>query len=566
MVEVSQAEAERDELKEQVEELVATKDWLYEKWQTSERQLDQIHESKMWRVWMSYIAVRRILVFPIVLLLSLPKRISAGVSRVEKFFGWCFLGLSSAAISLRARIRRSSSKMYPAMIRSGGAGLDGVQPKVLLVMPYHIYPANHGGGVRLFNLVKLLSESCDLHVLVFSVVGEDREQREALEPYCARVDFHTWVPKHRPDRFGIKPPNAQLFWSEKVADLIRETVLEHDIDIVQLEYTELGQYAEIVPDGVPVILTEHDIAFRTQRRRQALRFVDRYPESAAYCATRSDLWRLLVHEIKVCRESERIHTMSELDGKYLASFLRDGSRNIRVVPNGVDSKALAPPEDNPPRHDVLYVGNFQNLPNMDALEYLVHDVWPILRLRCPTARLTVVGAHAEGRVTHFDGTNGVRVVGEVPEVNPYYHSHRILAVPIRAGSGTRLKILEAFAAGIPVVSTSLGAEGIEYEEGRHLMIADDAVAFAASIEALLNDDEAVGKLAREGMELARTRYDWSLVAAAIEADYAELMQLRIAREDSVPHPSGMVRVMDVPNDGVRGPRSDRGSQQIHTSG
>lgn len=539
MVDLSRLEAERSELKEQVDELLSTKDWLYEKWQSSERQLEEIHDSKMWRLWMSYIAVRGVLLAPIMLLLKLPKLIGSAISRAGKFFGWCYLGLSSTVLSLRARLRRGLSETRLTMTEPDGAVPDGPRPKVLLVMPYHIHPANHGGGVRLFNLVKLLSQSCDLYVLVFSIVGEDVEQRAALEPYCARVDFHRWIPKHRPDRFGIKPPNAQLFWSEKAADLIRNTVLEHHIDIVQLEYAELGQYAEIVPDGVPVILTEHDIAFRTQKRRRALRFVDRYPDSAAYCATKSDLWRLLVHEIKVCRSADRIHTMSKLDGEYLASFLPEGEKNIRVAPNGVDCSALTPPDDNPPRCDVLYVGNFQNLPNMDALEYLVQDVWPILRLNCPNARLTVVGAHAEGNVSHFHGKNGVRVVGEVPEVAPYYHGHRILAVPIRAGSGTRLKILEAFAAGIPVVSTTLGAEGIEYENDRHLVIADDAVAFAAAIETLLSDDEKAERLASEGMELARSRYDWSWVAAAIEADYAELMHSRVNQEEPVLLPRGL---------------------------
>ena len=523
----NQLQAERIKLEEEVEELLATKEWLYEKWQGCERQLEEIHSSKMWYMWMSYITFRRVLLSPVTALFGVLKRIGNGVSRAEKFLGFCFVGLSSTTISLRTHARRWKLKPRGVDSQIESIGLGEIRPKVLLVTPYHIYPANHGGGVRLFNLVKLLSKSCDLYVLVFSIAGEDRKQREALKPYCVRIDFHKWNPKHRPDRFGIKPPNAQLFWSEKVAAHIRDIVLEYGIDIVQLEYTELGQYAEFVPEGVPVILTEHDVAFRSQKRRLALGFTDRYPDSAAYCGKKSDVWRLLVYEVKVCRESERIHTMSELDGEYLASFLPKAGRNIRVAPNGVDCGALAPPKDNPTRQDILYVGNFQNLPNMDALEYLVNDVWPIVRLRCPTARLTVVGAHAKRKVSHFDGTNGIRIVGEVPDVSPYYHSHRILAVPIRAGSGTRLKILEAFAAGIPVVSTSLGAEGIEYENGRHLMIADDAVGFATTIETLLNDDEAAERLAREGMELARTRYDWKWVAGAIVADYAELMQSRI---------------------------------------
>jgi glycosyltransferase involved in cell wall biosynthesis len=518
------ARGEVDGLVGEIDELSQTKDWLYENWQENVRRLEAIHQSKMWRLWMLWIPLRRILISPLTLLRSIPRLARGGMSRIAKFLGWCYLGIRSTAMSARARMRQSSSKTHRPDTEHGGPGLEGARPKVLIVMPYHLYPPNHGGGVRLFNLVKLLSESCDLHVLAFSRTGEDPEQREALAPYCESVHFHHWFPRHRPDRFGIRPPNAQIFWSERAVDQIREIVHEHGIDIVQLEYTELGQYAEIVPDDVAVILTEHDVAFRTQRRRRALRFMDRYPDSKAYGASRSDLWRLLVHEIEVCRESDSIHSMSEVDRDYLASFLPGDGRKIRVAPNGVSCDELAPPDDNPPRKDVLYVGNFQNLPNMDALEYLVEDVWPILRIRCPSARLTVVGAHAEGNVTHYDGAQGVHVVGEVPEVASYYHRHRVLAVPIRAGSGTRLKILEAFAAGIPVVSTTHGAAGREYEAGRHHLIADDAVSFSAAVETLLTDDELAERLAREGMELARAKYDWKWVAAAIEADYAELIK------------------------------------------
>ncbi|MCD4749635.1 MAG: glycosyltransferase [Thermoanaerobaculales bacterium] len=540
MVDNNELKAERDALRAEVEELSHTKDFLYEKWQASERQLRDIHGSKMWRLWMFYIGCRRVVLFPFTVVFGLLSFIRQSFDGLARFLGWCYLGLAVSWISMRARIRRASRRGECLFVpTTTSVDLNGVRPRVLLAMPYHIYPANHGGGVRLFNLVKLLSKRCDLYLLVFSIIGEDDEQRKALEPYCVRLDFHTWVPKHRPDRFDIKPPSAQLFWSEQVTELIRDLVLAHDIDIVQLEYTELGQYAAIVPAGVPVILTEHDISFRTQRRRRKLRFMDRYPESKVYCATRADLRRLLVHEIKVCRESDHLHMMSEIDAEYLSSFLINGGAHLRVAPNGVDCAVLAPKDDLDPRKDILYVGNFQNLPNMDAIEYLVQDVWPILRLRCPNATLTVVGACAEGKITHFDGKNGVHVVGEVPEIAPYYHSHRALAAPIRAGSGTRLKILEAFAAGIPVVSTSLGAEGIVYEDGRHLLIADDAVAFARALEKLLTDDEELENLSREGMELAKARYDWARVADAILADYAELMQSRTRRAALESRPGGI---------------------------
>ena len=524
LAQIEEIKADREALQEEVKELEKVKDWLYEIWKGCEFELDQIHSSKMWRVWMAYIAIRRALLTPFRLVLELPSLVRKVFVSFARFGGVCYLKTMASIRRARAWIRRRRPLLGQNPAPSATHEFaEGSRPRLLLVTPYHIYPANHGGGVRLINLVQRLSESCDLFLLVFSAQGEDPDQREALEPYCARLDFHRWVPKHRPDLFGLKPPNAQLFSSERVTELIRDIVLGNQIDIVQLEYAELGQYATSVPGGVPVILTEHDIAFRTQQRRRELLFMDRYPDSKVYCNTRTDLDRIFLHEQRACREADRIHVMSEVDGDFLSSFLPDGWKRIRVAPNGVDCSELAPPPENPEREGVLYVGNFQNLPNVDALEYLVHDVWPLLRLKRPNETLTVVGAHAEGRVTHFDGKNGVKIVGEVPEIRPYYHSHRVLAAPIRAASGTRLKILEAFAAGIPVVSTTVGAEGVAYEDGKHLVIADSAMKFAEALERLLDDDRQKDILTREGRKLAEQRYDWKRVSEVVLADYVDLL-------------------------------------------
>jgi rhamnosyltransferase len=188
----------------------------------------------------------------------------------------------------------------------------------------------------------------------------------------------------------------------------------------------------------------------------------------------------------------------------------------------VASSYYAPPPGDAARDGVLYVGNFQNLPNVDALEFFATDVWPLIRLEHPDAKLSVVGANPTPRVERFDGQQGIRVIGPVPDLRPWYHGHRVMVAPIRAGSGTRLKILEAFAAGLPVVSTTLGAEGIAYENGSHLLVADTATELAREVGRVLRDDELARSLAVAGLELARDRYDWRLVADILLDCYAEL--------------------------------------------
>lgn len=543
-------EARCEELKSRLAEAEAERNGYYGEWQHAKNELEEIHHSRMWTLWMASIELRRpwrnkgsllrvggMGILGVVLLLVrcivflpwlLVKGISRGLgwllARAARGAGRIYLLLWSwgARVLAKARPRRtphSTDSGEPATVLTA----DDRRLRVLLVMPYHIHPPDHGGGVRLYNLVRELGAHCDLHLLVFSKTGEDKAQRAALEPLCVRVDFHHWHPRFKPEIFGLVPPNAQLFDSDRATSKIRDIVHGYDIDLVQLEYTELAQYRAAVPDGVPVILTEHDVAFRSFTRRRALGFHRRFPEGGAFGTSAADARRLMRYEINGCRDVDQIHTMSADDAGYLSGFLADGADRMVVAPNGVDTGFYAPPEPPPDRAHVLYVGNYQNLPNVDALEYFVLDVWPLLRLKRPDARLSVVGANPSERVLRFDGQDGIEVVGPVDDLREAYHGHRVMVAPIRAGSGTRLKILEAFAAGIPVVSTTLAAEGIGAEHERHLLIADNAVAFADDVVRVLEDDDLAASLADAAVALVRKTYDWRSVAATILDAYAELV-------------------------------------------
>lgn len=440
-----------------------------------------------------------------------------------------------ALINARRRARRPVAVPPPG---AGGAAVAaaGRRPRVLIVTPYKIHPPNHGSGVRLFNLIRRLAGECDLYLLIFDPEGEDPREREALEPFVRRLVFHRWEPSFQRRFWGLDPPNARLFASPRVAMRIQDLVFTHGIDVVQLEFAELGQYANGIR-GARVVLTEIDVAFRQLASRRRAGFHRSFPEGAAFGSSWSDLVRLLRYEVRVCRRVDQLHMMSAADAGHLAPFLPDGARRMRVVPNAVDSGTFRPPKDAPERRGLLYVGNFQHLPNVDALEYFLLDVWPLIRLDHPRAELTVAGAHPPPRVRRLDGAPGVTVVGAVPDLRPCYHGHRLLVAPIRAGSGTRLKILEAFASGLPVVSTALGAEGIEAASGRHLLIADEPAAFARAVGRLLDDDDLCRRLAAEAMTLARRRYDWARSAAAALAGYRELIASPPTEDSSAP-PAG----------------------------
>jgi len=509
---------DRDRLLRRISQLEFERDGYYGEWQAAKNRLKRFKRSPAWPVWLLWLLIGKLVIWPIRKGFEL---IGATYRACLRLAGLPYLFISTTAARLGAR-RTDAPASIPEPASPGEHEL-GTKPRVLIVTPYSIYPPHHGGAVRLYNLVKLLSERCELYLLIFSKKGEDPEQRAALEPFCARVDFHRWVPSIERDRFGLEPPSALLFRSDRARDKIVDIVVGFHIDVVQLEYTELGQYVSAVPRGVPVILTEHDIAFRSFDRRRRLGFHRRFPEGSAFGSGVADGRRLQRYEVNWDEEADQVHTMSVDDARYIARYLSDSATRLRVVPNGVDAGYYAPPDDPPERRDVLYVGNFQNLPNVDALEHFVADIWPLVRQSWPDTCLTVVGANLSQRVQRFHGSDGITVVGEVADLRPVYHRHRVMVAPIRAGSGTRLKILEACAAGLPVVTTTLGAEGLEYQDGVNMLAADGAVPFAEAVERVLTDDELCRSLSQAGMDLVRERYDWQLVADQLRRCYEELL-------------------------------------------
>ncbi|MEM8964270.1 MAG: glycosyltransferase, partial [Acidobacteriota bacterium] len=506
-------------------------------------ELEAIHKSRMWKLWMAYCAVMRIVSWlwrgPMWVIRKIVGAIRGAIVGIGQFARGTvtavFLRSSTWRTQRRAKRRRKRGVGELTVASVDELPEVKTKPRLLILCPYPIYPITHGGAVRLFNLVRRLSERCELHLMIFIRGDDDPVQSAALEPYCAGVHFHHWRPKFDRPAWSPVPPSAWLFGDERASLQLRDIVETHDIDVVQIEYTELSHYRHAVPEGVKVILVEHDLAFRSLDRRRSLKFFERFPESRFFGATTGDWRRLLRFEITACREVDQIHVMSEHDGQDLAAYLDDGVERIRVVPNAVDVEHYQPPDDDRPtdRAGVLMVGNYQNLPNVDAFEFLIEEIWPRVRELMPEATLSVVGAEMPDWFDEHDGRDGIEIVGKVPEMRDWYHSHRVLVVPLRAGSGTRLKLFEAFASGIAAVSTTVGAEGIAYRDGEHLLIGDDAEHFAAGIVQLLENDSLYTVLTAAARRLALERYDWSRSAAANVMGVYELLGLNTGEATSV---------------------------------
>ena len=406
------------------------------------------------------------------------------------------------------------------------------RPRILFVCPYPIYPPNHGGGVRIYNLVKRLSRRCDIYLLMFSRFADDPVQRAALEPLVRKLYHYHWIPRGPHDPWGIEPKGAQLWDVPSAHALINEILASEPIDILQLEYTEMGQFGRPDYARVKVVLSEIDVTFRTRLRRHRAGINRRYAVNRNFGNSLMDILRELRFELRAAARADQIHVMSEADGTYLGRFLPSGGRTIRVVPNAVDVDEFTPPSAPRSSTQLLFIGNFDHLPNQDALDYLMTDIWPSVRSRVPEATLQIAGARAGELVYRYDGRDGVSVIGEVPDTIPHYQQCAAMIAPIRAGSGTRLKILEALACATPVVTTTIGAEGIEGVPGEHFLIGDTTASFIDAVCSILDNSALRVRLGEAGRRLAETRYSWEHSADAAFAGYSELLAGRPAESES----------------------------------
>jgi glycosyltransferase involved in cell wall biosynthesis len=216
-------------------------------------------------------------------------------------------------------------------------------------------------------------------------------------------------------------------------------------------------------------------------------------------------------EARMAARFDLVVTVSEKDKIRFLS--RKKGLKILVVPNGVDTDTNRPAPRSGRDEEILFVGAMDYAPNVDAVLYMYKEIFPRIRQKRPHCSLSIVGKEPPREIRRLGLLPGVTVAADVPDVRPYYRRARVAVVPILSGGGSRLKILESMALGTPVVSTSIGCEGLDVKNGLHLLVADRPDDFAACVDRLLTDVDLWEGLAREGRRLVEESYDWRNIAA-----------------------------------------------------
>jgi len=314
-----------------------------------------------------------------------------------------------------------------------------------------------------------------------------------------------------------RPPRTLAARVTALRPAIERLLAERSFDAVQVELPELVEAA--AGRDVPVVLDAHNIWSELTARRQA---IDPWAVRRAVRAIGHRRQRAA--EERAWRSADLCLATSEREAGIISAA---GARGVAMVPNGVATDTIRPVVGNPDAHDggpptLVFVGLLGYRPNADAVTHFVRDILPSIRAKVPDVHLQVIGDGATADLLRLAGP-GVEFTGRVPDVRPFVTAAAVVVVPLRIGSGTRLKILEALALGRPVVTTAIGAEGLDVVDGEHVLIADEPSAFAAAVVRVLGDEGLAASLGQRGRALVEQSYDWSTVGSRLVAAYDQLL-------------------------------------------
>ena len=402
--------------------------------------------------------------------------------------------------------------------------------RILFLTPQLPYPPEQGRSIRNCNLIAHVAQHHDVSLLSF---GQGSPSAWGPLAQCCRI-LRIVPPPSRSTSDRIftllttpDPDMAHRLWSSAFGAALRDSLKDDGYDIVQIEGIELAPYAEMIPQvlgegAVTIVFDDHNAEYVLQRRAYEtdLRHPGRWP-AALYSLIQ---WRRLARfERQVCRQADVVLAASEADAEALRALV-PGLRPV-VVPNGVDTARYHPglPDALPLKHPaIVFTGKMDFRPNIDAMLWFHRRVWPLIRAGVPQATLYVVGKSPHRRLAPLFADPGVMVTGYVPDILPYFGGADVYIVPLRVGGGTRLKVLEAMAAGLPLVSTTLGAEGITLVPGKDALLADTPEDFAEAVVSLSGDPLRRQRLGDSARALVLEHYDWRHIVPRLERVYATL--------------------------------------------
>ena len=400
---------------------------------------------------------------------------------------------------------------------------------VLWLSHFVPYPPKGGCFQRSYNLIREVSKTNNVYLIALRhkdkathPEAETGRAKPELEKLCKKViivDISTFSGANYyamalKSIFSRHPLTVNLFKSKIVGKVVEEIAKEVRLDLVHYDTISLCEYMRNSV-SIPKILTHHGVeSFMIRRRagneRNWLKKIYLYVES----------YKLQRYEERNCHKYRVNLTVSEDDKSMLQKI--SPRSNIEVVENGVDVDFFRKKDDPSNTNRLIFAGRMDQYSNVDAIMQFCRNVWPLVKEEIPDIRLSIIGNNPPHKIREMaTDDRGIDVLGYVDDVRPHFAGATISICPIRDGGGTRLKILDAMAMGMPVISTTIGCEGIDVSPGKDVLIADTPEEFVRNIRKLIDDGALRDSLGNNARALVESRYSWKIIGRKLDQCYRD---------------------------------------------
>ena len=390
--------------------------------------------------------------------------------------------------------------------------------KVLFVSPYPICPPAHGGAMFMYQTLRELARLAEVHVLALLDRPDQLPANEELAGFCASASFQVRMEGGSSRLGSIVPHAVREFQSEELDWLIQRQLYTRRIDVLQLEYTPLAQYTGAYR-RIASIVFEHDIYFQSIARGLGRRL------GGGKLSARFEYLRALYFELRALPLCDRVQVCTRENKEYLASFLPALRPRLQEgLRAGIDTSRYEPSRAPREPDTMLFLGSFRHTPNAVALEWFARQVMPRILAVRPNARLIVIGPDPPPPHAFADLGGAIECAGYVEDLRRPLARYAAFICPILNGSGVRVKLLEAFAAGIPSVSTYIGAEGLARKDGEFCRLADSPEEFAEKTLWLFDHPEEAAELAARARREVEANWDMAAITRRLEQSYREALR------------------------------------------
>lgn len=391
--------------------------------------------------------------------------------------------------------------------------------KILIVSSFLPYPLFSGGNVRLYNLMKYLNKNNQITLICEKRSYQTLSDIKQVEQVCDKV-----ITVDRKKQWSIANIIKALFsvhpflivghMNKNLKKVIKEELEREIYDLIHVETSYI--YQNLPRVNIPVVLAEHNVEYLIYKRY--LGKVNPILRNFLY----PDVIKLKIEELSVWKKVDCLIAVSEKDKDEM------GRRDVIVIPNGADTEKFRPKKIDTEREPkrLLFIGDFVYIQNQDAAEWLLKDFWPELKKVSKNLpiELRIVGKRIPKRIKNLKRTNIVFDENAPSNTESIFSNAELMLAPIRVGGGTSLKIIEAMAVGTPVITTSIGNEGIRGKDGTNIIIANTPYEFALKTVEILSDSKKYEELSRNARTFIEEKYDWKKIAKKLEGVYKDLIK------------------------------------------